>query len=69
MTELSFHGIHTLRQKAESVNHVSGTNCHQRLRLLTRFELSTQVTLALEDIAGLQISRSAARRRPARIGS
>jgi hypothetical protein len=28
MTELSFHCIHTLRKKAESVTHVSGTNCH-----------------------------------------
>jgi len=28
MTELSFHGIHTLRKKAESVTHVSGTGCH-----------------------------------------
>src|SRR5947209_8619602 len=29
MTELAFHGIHTSRlQKAKSVTHVSGTNCH-----------------------------------------
>src|SRR5215470_10373519 len=28
ITELSFHGIHTLRKKAESVTHVSGTECH-----------------------------------------
>src|SRR5215471_20154618 len=36
MTELSFHGIHTLRKKAESVTHVSGTGCHLCLGLLNR---------------------------------
>jgi hypothetical protein len=35
ITELSFHGIHTLRKKAESVTHVSGTNCHLCLGPLT----------------------------------
>jgi hypothetical protein len=35
MTELSFHGIHTLRKKTESVTHVSGTNCHLCLGPLT----------------------------------
>jgi hypothetical protein len=28
MAEHAFHGINTSRQKAESVTHVSGTNCH-----------------------------------------
>jgi hypothetical protein len=31
ITELYFHGIHTLRQKAKSVTHVSGTICHLSL--------------------------------------
>src|SRR5215468_5545886 len=35
ITELSFHGIHTLRKKAESVTHVSGTECHLCLGPLT----------------------------------
>src|SRR3954465_3662519 len=28
ITELTFHGINTSRQKAKSVTHVSGTKCH-----------------------------------------
>src|SRR5215207_7263790 len=32
ITELAFHGIHTSRQKAKSVTHVSGTKCHLCLR-------------------------------------
>jgi hypothetical protein len=34
MTEQSFHGINTSRQKAKSVTHVSGTTCHLCLRPL-----------------------------------
>src|SRR6266508_6619595 len=40
ITELAFHGIHTSRpQKAKSVTHVSGTECHPCLGPLIRPKL------------------------------
>src|SRR5712675_2468969 len=41
ITELAFHGIHTSRpQKAKSVTHVSGTECHLCLGPLTLVALN-----------------------------
>ena len=43
ITEHSFHGINTSRQKAESVTHVSGTGCHLCLGPLTMSYAAVEV--------------------------
>src|ERR1700730_17672015 len=58
ITELSFHGIHTLQKKAESVTHVSGTNCHLCLGPLKRQLLQRFTALARVERMGRNVSYS-----------
>src|SRR6266436_5181504 len=51
ITELAFHGINTSRpQKAKSVTHVSGTECHPCLGPLTSLEHSPPMTHGAESV-------------------